>query len=172
MKKTSNRDRTILGLLVLVGMFLFIYGYDDGIHTMTLQQIQKSAQEYAKNNQLELSTTQQTIGIKENFFFIALDTKNPQRSIAVLFHRSKFLELYRKNGIQALTPISDNLTILTLDTPTATHVIEFKGPNRTERGITQEKPDPGLDPNLVPFFVYCIFFGILYYNLSKKKKAS
>ena len=170
MKKTSNRNRIILGLLVLVGMFLFIYGHDDGIHIMTLQQIQKSAQEYAKNNQLELSTTQQTIGIKENFFFIALDAKDPTHSVAVLFHRSKFLELYRKNGIQALTPISDNLTILTLDTPTATHVIEFIGPNRTERGITQEKPNPGMDPNLIPFFVYCVFAAILYYNLSKKKK--
>ena len=172
MKKTSKRNRTILGILVLVGMFLFFYGYDGGLHTMTLRQIQKSAQEYAKNNQLELSATQQTIGIKENFFFIALDTKNPQRSIAVLFHKSKFLKLYRTNGVQSLTPISNNLTTQTLDTPTATHVIEFIGPNRTERGITQEKPNPGMDPNLIPFFVYCIFAGILFYNLSKKKKAS
>jgi hypothetical protein len=172
MKNSIKRNHVILWLLVLVGICLFIYGYDDGFHTMTLTQIQKNAQEYAKNNQLELSATQQMIGTKETFFFIALDTKIPQRSVAILYRKSKLFELFTANGVQELTPISTNLAILTLDTPTATHVIEYSGFNRTERSFTQEKPDPGMNPNLIPFLVYCIFAGILYYNLTKKSKAS
>lgn len=166
MKESRYFKEMVLIILVLVGISLFLVGYDDGIYTMTSQDMQESAQKYAVENHMVLGTPN---GVENTWYYVARDLENAQRSVAILFQKSKLSETYRKSGVKPLTVRADYLFVLTLDLHNTKYDIEINGFDTILVG-SQESADQNMDPALLPFLGYLVLVGFLYQRIMKKKQ--
>lgn len=168
MKNSRYKKENIIIFLALIGISLFLVGYDNGFYTMSLKDAQTSAQQYADENKLVLG---EMIGVEGMFIFTAMDQVNPERSIALLYRKSKYTNSFRESGVKRLKYYSNNKFTLNLDIQNTNYFIEYEGFNLL-RVEGQENESEGMDPNLLPFLGYLIIAGFIYKKLTKQNQVT